>query len=84
MPDASGNLAPAAEPAARAAALLSRYRVRDGLDLLRAMIRDEFEGRIALDEVLSRFPEWEVDLENARLSPTTTVRGWETLPVSVP
>ena len=39
------------------------------------------EGRIALDEVLQRFPEWEVDLDNARLSPTSTVRGWETLPV---
>jgi cytochrome P450 len=39
------------------------------------------EGRVALDEVLQRFPEWEVDRENARLSPTSTVRGWETLPV---
>jgi cytochrome P450 len=39
------------------------------------------EGRIALDEVLTRFPEWDVDLDNARLSPTSTVRGWETLPV---
>jgi cytochrome P450 len=42
------------------------------------------EGRVALDEVLNRFPEWEVDLDNARLSPTSTVRGWETLPVRVP
>ncbi|HEY4402785.1 MAG TPA: cytochrome P450 [Acidimicrobiia bacterium] len=39
------------------------------------------EGRIALDEVLQRFPQWEVDADNARLSPTSTVRGWETLPV---
>jgi cytochrome P450 len=39
------------------------------------------EGRIALDELLKRFPEWEVDYENARLAPTSTVRGWETLPV---
>lgn len=39
------------------------------------------EGRIALEEVLKRFPEWEVDMENARLSPTSTVRGWETMPV---
>jgi cytochrome P450 len=39
------------------------------------------EGRIALDEVLQRFPEWEVDAGNARLSPTSTVRGWEILPV---
>ena len=39
------------------------------------------EGRVALDEVLKRFPEWEVDLEHATLAPTSTVRGWETLPV---
>ena len=38
------------------------------------------EGRVALDEILNRFPEWDLDLENARLSPTSTVRGWETLP----
>ncbi len=38
------------------------------------------EGRIALEEVLKRFPEWDVDYENAKLSPTSTVRGWETLP----
>ena len=39
------------------------------------------EGRVALEEVLLRFPEWDVDLAHARLSPTSTVRGWETLPV---
>jgi len=42
------------------------------------------EGRIALDEVLKRFPEWDLDLDNAHLSPTSTVRGWEALPVTVP
>jgi len=42
------------------------------------------EGRIALDEILQRFPEWEVDLDNARLASTSTVRGWETLPVATP
>ena len=42
------------------------------------------EGRVALDEVLQRFPEWDVDLDAARMSPTSTVRGWETLPVTVP
>ena len=40
------------------------------------------EGRVALEEVLKRFPEWEVDLADAKLSPTSTVRGWETLPSS--
>jgi cytochrome P450 len=38
------------------------------------------EGRIALDEILSRFSEWEVDMANARLCSTSTVRGWDTLP----
>lgn len=39
------------------------------------------EGRVALEELLRRFPEWDVDLEHAKLSPTSTVRGWQTLPV---
>jgi cytochrome P450 len=39
------------------------------------------EGRIALDELLDRFPEWDVDLTRAHISPTSTVRGWETLPL---
>jgi cytochrome P450 len=41
------------------------------------------EGRIALEEILKRFPEWEVDLPNARLAPTSTVRGYETLPTFI-
>ena len=39
------------------------------------------EGRVALDEVLKRFPTWEVDWDNAKQAHTTTVRGWERLPV---
>jgi cytochrome P450 len=39
------------------------------------------EGRVALEEVLKRFPIWEVDRENAKLAPTTSTRGWDTLPV---
>ncbi len=42
------------------------------------------EGRVALDEVLQRFPEWDVDWDRAKLAPTSTVRGWETLPVRTP
>jgi len=38
------------------------------------------EGRIALEEILQRFPEWDVDLTDAKLSPTSTVRGWEAMP----
>ncbi len=41
------------------------------------------EARVALDEVLNRFPEWEVDVERLTLAPTSTVRGWESMPVSV-
>jgi cytochrome P450 len=41
------------------------------------------EGRVALDEMLTRFPEWEVDMAGAKLAPTSTVRGWETLPLVV-
>jgi cytochrome P450 len=42
------------------------------------------EGRIALEQVLNRFPEWDVDLENAYLSSSSAVRGWETLPAYTP
>ena len=41
------------------------------------------EGRVALEEILKRFPEWDLNLANAKLSPTSTVRGWETLPAVV-
>jgi cytochrome P450 len=40
------------------------------------------EGRIALDEVLTRFPDWEIDLDNAVLD-SSAVRGWNTLPAFV-
>jgi cytochrome P450 len=40
------------------------------------------EGRIALDEVLNRFPDWEVDLEQAELD-SSVVRGWKTLPTVI-
>jgi len=39
------------------------------------------EGRVVLDEVIQRFPEWEVDWDNAVQARTSTVRGWEKLPV---
>lgn len=42
------------------------------------------EGRVACEEILKRFPEWEVDLASAKLSPTSTVRGWECMPALVP
>ena len=42
------------------------------------------EGRVVLEEVLKRFPDWDVDIANARMAPTSVVRGWQTLPVSTP
>jgi cytochrome P450 len=42
------------------------------------------EGRVALDELLNRFPEWDIDLENSALAPSSTVRGWERLPIVLP
>jgi cytochrome P450 len=41
------------------------------------------EGRVALEEILDRFPDWEIDLDGARRSPTTTVRGWDTMPAVI-
>jgi cytochrome P450 len=41
------------------------------------------EARVALEEILMRFPKWEVDWDGVALSSTSTMRGWETLPVSV-
>jgi cytochrome P450 len=39
------------------------------------------EGRVALDEVLERWSHWDVDNDHAVQARTSTVRGWEKLPV---
>jgi cytochrome P450 len=39
------------------------------------------EGRVALDEVLQRWSDWDVDWGHAKQAHTPTVRGWERLPV---
>jgi cytochrome P450 len=39
------------------------------------------EGRVALDEVLKRWPDWDIDWDNAKQAHTSTVRGWDRLPV---
>jgi cytochrome P450 len=41
------------------------------------------EGRIVLEEMLKRFPTWQVDNETAVLTPGFSTRGFETLPVFV-
>lgn len=54
-------------------------------DLLRAEFEDEtgVTRRLTRDEVLTRFLEWDVDSDGAKRAPTSTVRGWERLPVVV-
>ncbi|ORB86110.1 cytochrome [Mycobacterium kansasii] len=42
------------------------------------------EGRVALDELLNRWPEWDIDYDSLKLAPTSTVRGWERLRVLLP
>ena len=41
------------------------------------------EGRIALDEIMNRFPEWEADLDAAVFSSSSAVRGWDSMPAHV-
>jgi cytochrome P450 len=41
------------------------------------------EARIALEEVVKRWPDWEVDYDNAARAHTASVRGWSRLPVTV-
>jgi cytochrome P450 len=42
------------------------------------------EGRVALDELLNRFGEWDIDYNSMQLAPTSTVRGWERLRLVLP
>ena len=39
------------------------------------------QARVALEEVIKRWPDWEVDYGNARKAHTSSVRGWARLPV---
>jgi cytochrome P450 len=41
------------------------------------------EGRVVLEELLDRIPEWHVDDSAALLTPGFITRGWQTLPVTV-
>jgi cytochrome P450 len=52
-----------------------------GIHLCLGAALARLEGRVALDEVLQRFPDWEVDYDHAKRARTSTVRGWESLPV---
>jgi cytochrome P450 len=42
------------------------------------------EGRVALEETLARYPEWDVDHGGSEFLFTSTVRGYRNLPITVP
>jgi cytochrome P450 len=39
------------------------------------------QARVALEEVIKRWPDWEIDYANATKAHTSSVRGWSKLPV---
>jgi cytochrome P450 len=39
------------------------------------------EGRVALEEILERWPTWDVDIGGGQMAHTASVRGWGYLPV---
>ncbi|MBL7499682.1 cytochrome P450, partial [Frankia sp. CNm7] len=41
------------------------------------------EGRVAIEETLRRFPTWDVDHDNAVRLHTSTVRGYDKLPIAI-
>lgn len=41
------------------------------------------EGKVAIEETLARFPEWDVDHEHSEFLFTSTVRGYSRLPIVV-
>jgi cytochrome P450 len=40
------------------------------------------EARVVFEEVLKRFPEWEIDRDRAKFFISSTLRSWERLPVT--
>jgi len=39
------------------------------------------QARVALEEMLTRWPDWGIDLEDAEMAHTSSVRGWGRLPL---
>ncbi len=42
------------------------------------------EGRVVFEEVLKRFPQWDVDLDRSKFMYFADQRGYESLPVTIP
>ena len=42
------------------------------------------EARIVMEEVLKRYPEWDIDTDNAVFEVSPPLRSWEKLPVVIP
>ena len=51
-----------------------------GLHFCLGSALSRMEARVALDEVTKRWPDWQVDYDNAVMA--HTVRGWGRLPVT--
>ena len=41
-------------------------------------------SRACLEEVLKRFPEWDIDLDKSKFMYYADMRGYESLPVTIP
>ena len=68
----------------------NRYRIHrkgghlsfgQGLHFCLGSALARLEARVAMEEVLNRWTDWEVDYDNARRARTSSVRGWAQLPV---
>ena len=83
-PTATSASSPTATASTSTARSTTTCRFGYGIHFCLGAALARLEGRVALDEVLKRFPEWEVDWDNAVQARTSTVRGWERLPVTTP
>ena len=51
-------------------------RFGQGLHFCLGSALARMQARVALEEVLKRWPDWEVDYDNAEKAHTSSVRGW--------
>ena len=70
-------------PTTSAATTLQHLTFGYGLHFCLGASLARLEGRVALDEILNRLPEWDIDYDDIKLAPTSTVRGWERMPLLI-